>query len=518
MPKVTTIQPNIRNKKKKLRVAAYCRVSTDSEVQLESLETQIAHYEKYINDHADWTYAGLYYDEGVSGVKMTKREGLLQLLADCESRKIDFVVTKSISRFSRNTTDCLEMVRKLLDLNIPVFFEKENINTSAMDSELYITLYSSLAEDESHSNSMNVKWSTQKRFQNGTYKLSSPPYGYRWNGEEMVVDPEQAEVVRMIFTETLVGNGSTSIAKKLNELGVPAAKGSRWSESSIQGILVNEKYVGDVTFQKTYTDDQFTRHANRGERDQYMMLDHHEPIISREDFDAVAAIIAQRSAEKRIEKGSDKYQNRYVFSGKIVCGECGNTFKRRIHKNGDCCYVAWCCKTHLADTQKCSMQYIRDDLIQLAFATMINKLIFAHRWLLRPYLTELRKTTTDYGLRRISELQSLLFKNTEQRETLSGLRTQGYIDHIIFSKENNALMTQAQEYREEIAMLNRTMTGDTSKVNETMALLKYVENAEMLTAFDGELFVKFVNRIVVFKRNEIGFELKCGLTLRERLG
>ena len=178
MPKVTKISENTKQKKK-LRVAAYCRVSTDSDAQLESLETQMAHYEKYINDHADWIYAGLYYDEGISGVKMTKREGLLQLLADCESRKIDFVVTKSISRFSRNTADCLEMVRKLLDLNIPIFFEKENINTSAMDSELYITLYSSLAEDESHSNSMNVKWSTQKRFQNGTYKLSSPPYGYR---------------------------------------------------------------------------------------------------------------------------------------------------------------------------------------------------------------------------------------------------------------------------------------------------------------------------------------------------
>ena len=163
------------------------------------------------------------------------------------------------------------------------------------------------------------------------------------------------------------------------------------------------------------------------------------------------------------------------------------------------------------------MQYLRDDQIQLAFATMMNKLIFAHRWVLRPYLTELRKTTTDYALRRINELQSLLFKNTEQRETLSGLRTQGYIDHIIFSKENNALMTQAQEYREEIAMLNRTMTGDTSKVNETMALLRYAENAEMLTEFDEELFVKFVNRIVVLKRNEIGFELKCGLTLKERL-
>lgn len=518
MPTVTTIKPNSKSQKKKLRVAAYCRVSTDSDAQLESLETQMLHYEHYINERSDWTYAGLYYDEGLSGTKTANRDGLLQLLADCEARKIDFIITKSISRFSRNTTECLQMVRQLIAMDIPIFFEKENISTAAMGSELYLTLYSTLAENESKSLSQNVKWSNQKRFQNGTYKLSSPAYGYDWNGENLVINPEQAEVVRYIFAETLSGKGALVIARQLEEKGIPAPKGKRWVASTLQGMLTNERYTGEVILQKTYTDDSFNRHANHGERDQYILPNHHEAIISKEDFDTVAAIIEQRSREKGIEKNSTKYQNRYVFSGRIICGECGNTFKRRSHKNGNCAYVAWCCKTHLAEKEKCSMQYIRDDQIRLAFATMMNKLIFAHKTVLRPYLAGLKNSPNDKNQQRIQELHELLFKNTEQRETLSKLRSQGYIDQVVFSQENNELMTQAAEYRTEISVLSQAASGETSKVGETTALLKYAEKAEMLTEFDEELFNKFVNRIIVFKRNEIGFELKCGLTLRERLG
>lgn len=517
MPKVTAIQANSRSNRKKLRVAAYCRVSTDSDAQLESLETQLAHYEKYINDHSGWEYVGLYYDEGLSGTKMANRDALLQLLADCEERKIDFIVTKSISRFSRNTTECLQMVRKLLSLNVPVYFEKEEISTAAMGSELYLTLYSTLAENESKSLSQNVKWSAQKRFLNGTYKTSSAPYGYIWNGEDLVIDPEKAKVVRMIFAETLAGCGAYSIAKKLNKLCIPAARSDHWSERSVKDILVNERYTGDVLLQKTYTDDNFDRHSNHGEMDQYIIPDHHEAIVTREEFEAVAAIIEQHSREKNIQKGSGKYQNRYSFSGKIICGECGGTFKRRHHKNRDYKYPAWCCSTHLTDKDKCSMLYIRDDALQLAFATMMNKLIFAHNTVLKPYLAGLRNSPDDPNIRRIQELHELLFRNTEQRETLSRLRSQGYIDQVVYNKEINELMTQAQEYRSEITMLTQA-GGKSSVISETAELLRYTESAEMLTEFDEELFERFVNRIVVYKRDEVGFELKCGLTLRERLG
>lgn len=226
MKKVTKIKGNSHQQlsKKKLRVAAYCRVSTDSDAQLESLEAQKSHYENYISSREDWLFAGLYYDEGVSGIKKEKRPALLQMIADCRAGKIDFIITKSISRFARNTTDCLEMVRKLLELNIPVYFEKENLNTGSMESELFLAILSSIAEGESTSISENNKWAIQKRFQNGTFKLSYPPYGYEWDGEQMIINPDQARIVRWIFTQVLSGKGTQAIANELNSNNIPSKK------------------------------------------------------------------------------------------------------------------------------------------------------------------------------------------------------------------------------------------------------------------------------------------------------
>ena len=260
---------------KKIRVAAYCRVSTDSDAQLESLEAQKTHYENYINSRNDWEFAGLYYDEGITGTKKDKRQELLRLIDDCKSGRVDFIVTKSISRFSRNTTDCLELVRQLIALHIPIFFEKENINTGSMESELFLAILSSMAEGESVSISDNSKWSIQKRFENGTFKVSYPPYGYDWNGEQMLINPEQAAVVKEIFAAALLGKGTSSIAADLNLRSVPTKRNGKWTSTTIRGMLSNEKYVGDCIFQKTFSDSAFNRHNNHGEKDQYMVSNHH---------------------------------------------------------------------------------------------------------------------------------------------------------------------------------------------------------------------------------------------------
>ena len=519
MRKVTKIEENkqLLQCKPKLRVAAYCRVSTGSDAQLESLETQKSHYERYISSRDDWEFAGLYYDEGITGTKKEKRAELMRMIDDCETRKIDFVVTKSISRFSRNTTDCLELVRKLLVLKIPIYFENENINTASMESELLLAILSGMAEGESVSISENNKWAIQKRFQNGTFKITCPPYGYDWNGEEMVINTEQVEIVRFIFAEVLAGKGTGKIAEMLNAKCIPTKKGGRWTSTTIRGMLSNEKYIGDAMFQKTYTDEQFNRHNNKGQKGQYMMTDHHKAIISREDFEAAALLVSQRAREKGVIQGSDKYQQRYAFSGKIICGECGNSFKRKIHSCKDHKYAAWCCNTHINDKEKCSMLYIRDDALQLAFITMMNKLIFAHRIILKPYLDSLKNTTKDANLHRIQDIQTLLLQNTEQRETLTRLMAQGYIDQILFNKENNELLMQADNYRKEIEALNKYLSGDTSRVNETSSLLHFVEKSPMLVAFDDELFKKYISRIIVYSRSKVGFELKCGLTLKERM-
>lgn len=514
--KIDKIRPS-KAAKKKLRVAAYCRVSTDSDTQLESLETQKTHYENYINSRDDWEFAGLYFDEGITGTKADKRPKLMRLIEDCKAKKVDFVITKSISRFSRNTTDCLDIVRTLLNLNIPVYFEKENINTGSMESELFLSILSSMAEGESTSISENNKWGIKKRFENGTYKLGYVPYGYRWENGEIIVDPEQAVIVKRIFSELLAGKGTDAIAKSLNAENVPTKKGGRWTSTSIRGILANEKYTGDCIFQKTYTDSNFNRHKNDGQLDQYFVADHHEAIISHEDFDAAAALIEQRANEKGIKRGSNKYQQRYAFSGKIICSECGDTFRRRIHTSTYVKYPAWVCNTHLTDTSKCSMLYLRDDDIKLAFATMINKLIYCHKLVLKPYLESLQANTSDKALLRIQQLETLLEQNAEQRETLHKLMAQGYIDQILFTQENNALLTQANDFRSDIEALNRSQTLDTTKVYETERLIHFCERGKMLQKYNEELFELFVDHIEVYSRQSIGFVLHCGLTFKERI-
>lgn len=519
MKKVTKIAENKGSKValKKIRVAAYCRVSTDSDAQLESLAAQKTHYENYITSRDDWEFAGLYFDEGITGTKKNKRLELMRLVDDCKAGKIDFVITKSISRFSRNTTDCLELVRKLLTLHIPIFFEKENINTGSMESELFLAILSSMAEGESVSISENSKWSIQKRFENGTFKISYPPYGYDWNGEQMVINPEQAAIVKEIFAAVLAGKSSNAIADDLNERGIPSKKSGHWTATTIRGMLSNEKYVGDCIFQKTFTDSAFNRHVNYGEKDQYMLHDHHEAIISREDFEAVQALIRQRAREKGVVKGTEKYQNRYAFSGKIICGECGDTFKRRIHSCTGYKYIAWCCNTHIQDKSRCSMLFVKDDAIKQAFVTMMNKLVYGHRAILKPYLEGLKTSSSNDSLRRIQEIQTLLAQNTEKRETLTMLMTQGIIDPVLYNRETNGLLSQADSFRSEIEALKNEVSGDMTRVNETMALLHFAEKGGMVPSFDEELFEKYVRRIVIRSRHEICFELRCGLRLTERM-
>lgn len=519
MKKVTKIDKleNTKSKTQKLRVAAYCRVSTSADAQLESLEIQKSHYENYINSRDDWQFVGLYYDEGITGTKMDKRPALMQLMQDCSAKKIDFIITKSISRFSRNTTDCLELVRKLIEMDIPIYFEKENINTGSMESELFLTILSSMAEGESASISENAKWSIKKRFQNGTYKTCYPPYGYRWDGRTLRIIPEQAAIVKRIFADVLNGKGTDAIAKELDAEGVPTKRGGKWTTTSVRGILANEKYTGDVIFQKTYTDDSFNRHTNYGEMDMYYVPDHHEAIISKEDFEAAGLVVAQRAAEKGIERGNEKYQQRYAFSGKIICGECGDTFRRRMHSSTHKKYAAWCCNTHLNDTNKCSMLFIKDEDLRIAFVTVLNKLIYSHKIVLKPYVTALQNNPGDENLVRIHHLEKLLEQNTEQRETLTKLMARGYIDQVLYNSETNALLTQANTYRDDIEVINATMSGDSSRFFEAERLLHFVERGSMLEEYSEDLFERFVDHIVVYSRNHVGFVMKCGLTFKEEI-
>lgn len=493
----------------KLRVAAYCRVSTASDEQKASLDTQKMHYETYIRSNPEWEYAGLYYDEGISGTSQNGRNGLLALISDCEKRKIDLVLTKSISRFARNTTDCIEITRKLLKFGVRILFEKENIDTGSMESELMLSILGSLAESESVSISENEKWSIRKRFENDTYVISVPPYGYKNENGRMVIVPEQAAVVKEIFADILSGKTSSQIAEKLNQRGIVTVRGGRWRAERITELIANEKYVGDALFQKTYTDSSFIRHRNHGVCNQYLITEHHEPIVSHEVFDRANEIIRLRRKGKCDTK---KYQNRYGFSGKIICGKCGSVFKRRIHYTVSGSYTAWCCKNHLQNITACSMKYVADDSLKAAFLMIINKLIFGRKYVLTPLLRKLQKEGRN---KRLKEYDDLISQNIESQQILLKLLSSGMLDGDFYTQESTGLKNEFDRLQKEKSLISAENREE--KITELEKLIKFTGENSRIEEYSDSLFLEFVDHIKIVSRHEAEFHLKCGLVLTEEL-
>jgi hypothetical protein len=385
-----------------------------------------------------------------------------------------------------------------------------------MESELMLSILSGLAESESISISENNKWSVQKRFQNGTYKISSPPYGYDSVDGKLIINEEQAEIVRFIFAEILSGKGTQKIADDLNQRGVPTQKGGKWRSTTIRGMAANEKYTGDAIFQKTYTDSSFNRHINNGEKDQYLFKGHHDAIISHNEFVAVQAIIEQRGREKGIKKNTTKYLNRYPFSGKIICSECGGKLKRRVMTSGKH-KITWSCSTHISDIDKCSMKSIPETQLDHAFTTMVNKLIFGHKFILKPLFDSLSGVNSEDSLVRIQKIDKKIEENGEQQKVLIGLMTKGYLDPAVYNKGNNELLHELKRLQQQKESLMRLLSSDDETQKYVNELLRFTTTSPMLLEFNSDVFDKFVDQIIVFSRDEIGFELKCGITLKERL-
>lgn len=269
----------------------------------------------------------------------------------------------------------------------------------------------------------------------------------------------QADIVRLVFSEILSGKGTGKIASELICRGVPSKKGGRWTATTIRGMVGNEKYTGDAIFQKTYTDTHFNRHYNYGEKDQYLIKNHHDAIINHEDFEAAQSIIEQRGKEKGLEKQNKKYQNRYPFSGKIICGQCGGKLKRRIHSTGRHT-IAWCCTNHIEDTEKCSLKYIPEPDFEYGFVTMMNKLIFGHQAVLRPLLMGLRGINSEDSVARLHDLDKKLEENAEQRKVLVGLMTKGYLEPAVFNKGNNELLQEAERIQRQKESISRFINSD----------------------------------------------------------
>lgn len=343
--------------KKHLRVAAYCRVSTDSEEQLNSYNAQIIYYTEKIAATPEWTMVRLYADEGITGTSMKRRKEFLKMLRDCDRGKIDLIITKSVSRFGCNTLDGLDTVRRLKRKGIGVFFEKENVNTLYMDNEMILTFMMSQAQAESESPSGNVKWGHRRNFKDGkVYYHYASFLGYRKGADGLPeIDPDEAAVVRRIFARYLMGQSVRQICRDLTADGIKTAQGGdSWHDSVVQNMLKNEKYIGDALLQKTYMADLFTheQRKNMGELPKYYVHECHPAIIDRETFQRVQEELARRSSLRKTSSKTKtelgKYCGKYVLSELLVCGECGSPYRRVIWSRPEGKRVVWRCINRLS--------------------------------------------------------------------------------------------------------------------------------------------------------------------------
>ncbi|WMJ86778.1 recombinase family protein [Anaerocolumna sp. MB42-C2] len=367
--------------KPKLRVAAYCRVSTDSDEQATSYEVQIEHYTNYIKGNQEWELAGIYADDGISGTNTKKRDEFNRMIEDCMAGKIDMIITKSISRFARNTLDCLKYIRQLKDKNIPVFFEKENINSMDSKGEIMLTIMASLAQQESQSLSQNVKLGIQYRYQQGEIQINHNRFlGYtKDENKRLVIDPVEAEVVKRIYLEYLEGASLLQIARGLEADEIlTAANKRKWRQETLRKILQNEKYIGDALLQKTYTVDFLSkkRVANNGIVPQYYVENSHDPIIPREIFMQVQEEMSRRVNLHSGKDGKKRtYSGKYALSGIVYCG-CGEIYRRVHWNNRGCKSIVWRCVSRLEEKgSDCSSPTVNEEKLQKAVRRAINEVI-----------------------------------------------------------------------------------------------------------------------------------------------
>ena len=387
MSEVRLITPITRQDAKKTQVAAYCRVSSNSADQLNSYAAQIRAYKKLIGERKEWELVDIFADEGLTGTKSETRDEFQRMIRMCELKRIDLIVTKSISRFARNTKDALAYVRKLKLLGVGVQFEKEGISTLSMGDEMLLNTFAALAQEESQAISMNQRLSIVKRMELGEYVDSNAPYGYRLVDKALAVYEPEAAIVRNIFTLYLRGFSTSEIARELNKLNIPTKAGKEtWRPSRVAYILKNERYIGDSFYQKTYreTTVPFNQHTNRGQEDRFYAKDTHPAIIEKDVFDTV---------QKLIEKRKDAFsrtttQNIYPLTSRIQCSECGSFYRRRIVSGT----VKWVCAVHKDDSTACDSNYYSEERIYDGFITMVNKLRFSEDNILAQVINRLEMT------------------------------------------------------------------------------------------------------------------------------
>lgn len=500
----------------RLRACAYCRVSTGDEEQINSYESQKKYYNEKINSNPLWSFAGIYADEAITGTLDYKRNDFMRMITDAMEGKIDVIITKSISRFARNTLDTLKYVRRLKERNIAVIFEKENINTLEMSGEFLLTILSSIAQQESESISGNVKLGLKMKRERGEIVGFNQCLGYRYDSETktMSIDKEESEIVKYVFNRYCDGAGSTIIARELTELGyIPPRGGKKWSEATVRGIIRNEKYRGDVMQGKTFTLDPIThkRIVNRGEEDKYYIENHHEPIVPLEIYEKAQQILEKRSGARETGRRKGNYSRKYPFSSRVFCGFCGSVYVRRnLYSGTNYALRVWQCMEYVKNGKKAcaDSKVIREEIIENCFAEAYRLLCNNNKDIMNKFLNRidgfLRENNTKTIIQKLECQKQAL---EEKQNSLLNLVIDGTIDKDIYnakkielSKKIRKIEKDQEQFQCQLEDENRFDTG----IEKIKEIFNY-DNQE-LTTFDKDIFEALVYKVIIGETDKDGNE------------
>ena len=488
-----------------LRVAAYCRVSTDSSDQHNSFAAQQNHYNEYIRSQERWEMVDIYADEGITGTSAAKRDDFQRMLTDCRKGRIDKILVKSISRFARNTTECLESIRELKSLGVSIFFEEHNIDTKMVSSEMLTAVLASCAQAESESISRNMRWSIQKRMENGTFNTCRAATGFRLGENGLQVHPEEATVIYSIFEDYLMGMNTREIAARLNR---EKALERNWSRRLVDYILANERYAGDALLQKKYRTDTMPRvkRPNRGERPMYYVRNSNPAIVPQEMFKQATEL--RKSRQKGPAEASVRPLTKAVY-----CGCCGGLMRSK--KVNGIWYMV--CRRHEESKENCLLPPVPETELTAAFLRLYYNLK-NHPEILSCFARNLIAVRNRQMLwsTEVVELNKRISEIISQSHALTLLNQQGVVDPDIFIAKSNQLAEQLRKAKQQKEKLQRM--EDDKTIEDTQQMMEaLVSGTKMLDTFDGELFCELIDRITVECNTKIRFRLKNGLELPESI-
>jgi len=496
-------------KNTKRRVAGYARVSTDNDEQYSSYEAQVDYYTSYIRSHEGWEFVDVYTDEGISGTHTAKRAGFQRMIRDALAGGIDLILTKSVSRFARNTVDSLSTIRQLKEKGVEVYFEKENIWTFDSKGEVLLTIMSSLAQEESRSISENVLWGIHKRFEDGKVSISYSNFlGYdRGDDGNPAINPVQAETVKYIYSRFLEGKTPYAIAAELMKRGDKTGTGrSHWDAEGVIRILRNEKYAGNAILQKTYKADLLAkRKTNNGEVQKYFVRESHEAIISQEEYDMAQLELEERKATLR------QHSAKSIFSGRLICADCGESFGSKVwHSTDKYRRTIWQCNAKFRRQHKCATPHLTEDEIKTAFVKALNKLITSKDGIMED-LKAIRAMLLD-----TSDLESQLAEANVELEVSRNLATSCFRGKAI--TEDDVSSGRFESYQARYVKAREIVEGLESQItdrrNRSRKMGKFIsELGKMdgpLFEFSEHMFTGLADHIAVYSKKRLVVAFKCG--------